>query len=528
MNRPSLLQPTQSLAVYLPRPWMLLAGAAAWLFCLAWLRPFTLPDEGRYAGIAWEMLCSESYGVPLINGMPYFHKPPLYYWLAQASFFVFGVNEWAARLPSLVLAWIVIAAMYAFVRRYRDTCQATWTALILATLPFYYGGAQFANLDMTLAAMLTLCLLAGASTALRAENGEPYRVMSLTTAGAAALAVLAKGLVGIVLPAATLFFWLMLGWRWRAMRALLWPPALLVFAVIAVPWFWLMQQRYPGFFHYFFVYQHFQRFTASGFNNVQPVWFYVPVLIGLTMPWMLWAKGMLHKTFWVEGAARDLRRLMLIWFLVVVVFFSAPSSKLIGYVLPALPPLAFLLSEAIASVVRKQKYVARQRLVLITLGAALIICVLAVSVAAFKGHRNAKHLGRAIQAELRLGDTLVALNAYPFDFRLHARAPTPMWVIDDWQNPEIALRDSWRKELYDAALFGPQVGKRVLLSDSQFQARLCDAPENSRYWIYGVPRGAQQQAVLNGVQPWLRDGKNVVWLLQTDTVFKAHVCGAMP
>jgi 4-amino-4-deoxy-L-arabinose transferase-like glycosyltransferase len=523
----SPIPPTQNLAGYLLRPWILLSVVAIWLAGLAWLRPFTLPDEGRYAGVAWEMLSSESYLVPLINGMPYFHKPPLYYWLAQASFFVFGVNEWAARLPSLLLAWIAIAAMYAFVRHYRDSYQATWVALILATLPLYYGGAQFANLDMTLASMLTLCMLAGASTALRAENGKPYRAMSLATTGAAALAVLAKGLVGIVLPAATLFLWLMLGQRWRAMRALLWPPAILVFAVIAAPWFWLMQQRYPGFFHYFFIYQHFQRFAASGFNNVQPVWFYLPVIIGLTMPWMLWVKGMLHKSFWIEGAACDLRRLMIIWVLVVVGFFSVPSSKLIGYVLPSFPPLAFLLSEVVTRVLRNQECVARQRLVRITLAAALVICVLTVGIAAFKGHRNAKYLGRAIHAELRRGDTLIALHAYPFDLRLHARVPTPIWVIDDWQNPDIAVRDSWRKELYDAALFDPQVGGRVLLSDSEFQVRLCAAPENSRYWIYGVPRGVQQQAVLNGVQPWLQDGKNVVWLLQTDAAFKVRVCGEM-
>jgi 4-amino-4-deoxy-L-arabinose transferase-like glycosyltransferase len=507
---------------------MVLTAVAIWLAGLAGLRPLLLPDEGRYAGVAWEMLRSGSYTVPLINGMPYFHKPPLYYWLAQVSFFIFGVNEWAARLPSLLSAWGAIAGMYAFVRRYRDARHATWTVLILATLPFFYGGAQFANLDMTLAGMLTLCILAGASTALRAENGEPYRGMSLVTASAAALAVLAKGLVGIVLPAATLLLWLALERRGRGLRALLWPPALLVFAVIAVPWFWFMQQQYPGFFHYFFVYQHFQRFAASGFNNVQPVWFYFPVIVVLTLPWVLWGKGMLGRKFWVDALTGDLRRLMLIWICVVVVFFSIPSSKLIGYVLPVMPALAFLLAEGVTRAMGAPEGSARPRLVRITLGTAMIICGLAVIVVTFNGRHNTQYLGGAIGRELRPDDTLVTLHTYPFDLGLHARVSKPIWVVDDWQNANIVLRDNWRKELYDAAAFEPEVGRQVLLSGAELQARLCFAPAGSRYWIYGVPRDSQQYAVLNGLQPRLQDGKYVVWLVQVDAAFKARVCGETP
>ncbi|PTN50275.1 dolichyl-phosphate-mannose--protein mannosyltransferase, partial [Achromobacter xylosoxidans] len=147
-----------------------LLAIGAWLAFLAWIRPLTLPDEGRYAGVAWDMLRSGSHAVPLLDGMPYFHKPPLYYWLTELSFSVFGVHPWAARVPSWLAAWGAVAALYCFVRRYRDTETAALTVLVLATMPFFYGGAQFANLDMLVAGLITLCVLAAVDTALRVER----------------------------------------------------------------------------------------------------------------------------------------------------------------------------------------------------------------------------------------------------------------------------------------------------------------------------------------------------------------------
>ena len=315
-----------------PAGWFLLA-IGAWLAALIWYRPLTLPDEGRYAGVAWDMLRAGSHGVPLLDGMPYFHKPPLYYWLSEFFFALFGPHPWLARLPSWMAAWGTSIALYFFVLRHRDRATATMTTLILACMPFFYGGAQFANLDMLVAGMISLCVLAAAETALRAERGQAYRVMSLVAAALAGLAVLAKGLIGLVLPGAVLFIWLVAGKRWRGLKALVWPPALLLFAAVAVPWFWLMQTRFSGFYDYFFVYQHFQRFAAAGFNNAQPFWFYLPVIVGLALPWSLWGGGILRKTFWT-GPTRELRLLAAIWAVVILAFFSLPASKLVGYVLP--------------------------------------------------------------------------------------------------------------------------------------------------------------------------------------------------
>lgn len=501
--------------------WLVLLCLAVWLAALAWARWLTLPDEGRYAGVAWEMLRSHSPMVPLLDGMPYFHKPPLYYWLAQISYALFGVHEFSARLPSLLAAWSAGAGVYAFVARYRDVAQARWAVGVLGLTPLFFGAAQFANMDMLVASMITLCILAAADTALRREQGRPHRAMSIATGVLAALAVLAKGLIGLALPGAIVLAWLLLRRAWRGMRALLWVPALLAFAVVAVPWFALMQIKFPGFYHYFFVYQHFERFAQSGFNNAQPFWFYVPIVVGLALPWSLWSVAIFTRAFWRDTDPQGLRRLMAIWIAVVMVFFSIPQSKLIGYVLPVFPPLAFLISERLAPAWAAGK----RRGAKLAVGVAAVMCVVAVIVAASNPRGSAGPAVEALRAEMTPNDQQVALHALPFDLGFYTLANEPAWIVDDWNNPDIPLRDNWRKELFDAARFDPVAGERVLISDKTLQARMCAAAEGKRFWIWGRNDDAGRYAVLAGVAPHLPGDTRAVWRIEVDAGFRQRACG---
>lgn len=504
--------------------WVVLAGIAVWLACLAWARPLTLPDEGRYAGVAWEMLRSDSPMVPLMNGMPYFHKPPLYYWLAQMSFAVFGLNEWAARLPSLLIAWASVAALYAFARRYRGERFALTAAAVLSTMPFFYGGAQFANTDMSVAGLIALCVLAGVHTALSAAAGQPWRRWALATAAAAGLAVLAKGLIGLVLPGAIVLGWVLLRRDWRGIRALLWPPAIGMFLLVAVPWFAYLQWRYPGFFHYFFIYQQFQRFTLTGFNNVQPFWFYPPVLVGLTLPWSLWLGGALRRSFWRHEDQDGLRGLMLLWLAVIVGFFSIPSSKLIGYVLPALPPLAFLVADLVLPAWEQ----GRRARVWVSAGVAAALCVTGITVATLKPRGGNGPLARQVMTLMQPGDTTVALHQFPFDLGVYGNLREPVWVVDDWRNPEIPTRDNWRKELYDAAQFEPEVGQGVLVSNEDFNARLCRADTGARFWIWGQPSDQDAYPALRGEPALVGDSRRRVWRIEVNDAVRQRVCGQTP
>ncbi|HTK02094.1 MAG TPA: glycosyltransferase family 39 protein [Bordetella sp.] len=510
----------------LSRGWLFLF-TGVWLLWLSWMRPMTLPDEGRYAGVAWEMLRTGELGVPLLNGMPFFHKPPLYYWLAGGAFDVFGVHAWTARLPSWLAAWAAAMAVYAFMRHYRGVRVATIALLVLATQPFFFGAAQFANLDMLVAGMITLTTVAGASTVLNATRGQSWRWLAVATAVLAALGVLSKGLIGVVLPGGILLIWIVMLRQWRGLGALLWPPAIAAFLVVCLPWFWAMQQDYAGFFDYFFIYQQFDRFAEATFNNRQPFWFYLPVVAGMILPWSLWLGAIFRKAFWSrqDSDTYTLRLLMGIWILVVLVFFSIPQSKLVGYVLPLLAPLAVLVAEVIVAGLTADIGSITQRSYRASLIGATSLCVVMTAIATIYAQPNSVPLGALARAEFKQGDQVVMLHAYAYDLPMALRNPRLSWVVDNWNNPEIPTRDNWRKELHDAGQFSPGVMKDTLISARELQVRLCAAPAGQVFWFWGTP-GEDQDAypALHGLAPFAVSGKRALWRVVPDTAYRTLHC----
>ena len=212
----------------------------------------------------------------------------------------------------------------------------------------------------------------------------------------------------------------------------------------------------------------------------------------------------------------------------IVGFFSLPNSKLVGYVLPALAPLAFLLAEVIVAAGRQKSDELTPRLVRICVGVGAGICVVAIGIAAHSARGSAGPLAAVVRPLAQPGDTYVSLHTYPFDLALYAQAPKPSWVVDDWLNPEVPVRDNWRKELYDAAKFEPEVGKQVLISPQEFQARLCAAPDGARYWVWGTKSDSGAYPVLAGLEPVANSVKYVIWQVVSDAAFKQRVCGGMP
>ncbi|ANN68611.1 glycosyltransferase family 39 protein [Bordetella bronchialis] len=513
--------------------WLFLI-TGVWLLWLSWLRPMTLPDEGRYAGIAWEMLRTGEHGVPLLNGMPFFHKPPLYYWLASAAFDVFGVHPWVARLPSWLAAWAAAMAVYMFLRRYRGVRTATVALLVLATQPFFFGAAQFANLDMLVAGMITLTTVAGAAAVLNAQEGRAWRRLAVAAGVLAALGVLSKGLIGVVLPGGILLIWIVMLRQWRGLSALLWPPAILAFLAVCLPWFWSMQETFSGFFNYFFIYQQFDRFAEASFNNREPVWFYLPVLAGLVLPWTFWLGAVFRRAFWAEreGQARAVRLLMGIWIVVVLAFFSLPASKLVGYVLPTLAPLAVLVAEVIVaglSGAGGRDAENTHRSYRACLWAAVVLCVLMTVFVTIYARPTSAPLGVRARADFKAGDQIVMLHAYAYDLPMALRDPQPAWVVDDWTNPEIPRRDNWRKELYDAGQFRPEVMKDTLISMHELQSRLCAAPAGQAFWFWGNPADDQDAyPALRGRAPYAVSGKRALWRVVPDDAFRSQYCGGTP
>jgi len=150
-----------------------IVGALVVLAWLAWsigLHPLTLPDEGRYVGVAWEMLRSGNWLIPTENGLPFFHKPPLFYWLTAISMHAFGINAASARLAALVCACLAVAGLFAVTRRRAGEPIATATVLVLATMPFFFAAEHYANLDMPVAAFIALAIVFAADASLTFDD----------------------------------------------------------------------------------------------------------------------------------------------------------------------------------------------------------------------------------------------------------------------------------------------------------------------------------------------------------------------
>jgi 4-amino-4-deoxy-L-arabinose transferase-like glycosyltransferase len=476
----------------------------AWLLLtIAW-RPLMLPDEGRYGGVAWEMLRSGDWLTPRLDGLPFFHKPPLFYWITAASMAVFGPHPWAARAASLLGAVALGCALYLFVRRWGGRPAARAALLVLATLPMFFLGAQFANLDMLVAGCIGCTVLLGAHTMLAAEDGRAHGRAATATWAVAGIGVLAKGLIGFVLPGAILLAWALAMRRPRRALALLTcGPGMLAFLAIVLPWHLAMQARHPGFLHYYIVVQHWQRFGQGGFNNVQPFWFYPVVLIALGLPWVAWLPALRRREFWADPVRGDLRVLMATWFAVVVVFFSMPASKLIGYVLPALPPMAVLIAEAAGSTA--SQFAPRWRGVA---AAAALLCLVAVGTLAWWPRGDGRPIAAALRSQAGAGEPVIFAGHYFYDVPVLARLTGAVPVAEDWSDPTIMQRDNWRRELADAATFAhPDEAARLIPLD-RLGSTLCAATVT---WVVATGRVEKMLPVLSSQTPLVRSGDAGLW-----------------
>jgi 4-amino-4-deoxy-L-arabinose transferase-like glycosyltransferase len=302
------------------------------------------PDEGRYADIAREMLDSGDWVTPRLNGIKYFEKPPLQYWVTAAAFAAFGADEWTARLWPAVTGVLCIVFTAFAARWLAPGSSPGVVALMLAGSWGFFFGGQFLTLDMGITFFLTVAMLS--YTLSRRIDIPPWvqRNWMLVAWAAAAFAVLSKGLIGVVIPGLALAVYVAVERDLSALRRLHWIPGLALFSVIALPWFILVQQRNPEFFRFFFLYEHFERYLLPDHHRPGPWWYFVPIVLVGLLPWTPVVPAAIAKAWKAPVDGFKLDRFLVIWAAVVIVFFSASHSKLPGYVLPAVPPILLLLA----------------------------------------------------------------------------------------------------------------------------------------------------------------------------------------
>ncbi len=320
--------------------------AVLWLAMLP-ARPLFNTDEGRYAEIPREMLQGGDWVIPHLNGLAYIEKPPLQYWATALSLWVFGEGEFAARLYTACCALGTLAVVWVLVARLWNAAAAWRAAAVLSSMLLFVVMGDLLTLDMSLTFYMTLALAAFLLAQTVGELGSvsPRTRWMLTAWAAVALGVMTKGLVAAAIPSAVLVCYSLFTRDfapWRRLRVLLGLP---LFLVMTVPWHWLAARRLPDFLEFFFVHEHLARYLTPSADREEVWWFFGAVFVLGSIPWTMSALRVLSLTWRrrMPPGEFDAAIFLWIWVLFIGVFFSLSDSKLIPYLLPAMPAVAVLI-----------------------------------------------------------------------------------------------------------------------------------------------------------------------------------------
>ena len=312
------------------------------------------PDEGRYAEISREMFASGDWVTIRYNALKYFEKPPFHMWVTTLAYELFGVGDWQARLCVALSAIVGLGASVLAATRWFGARAGLLTGLALLAAPMWSIAGHFNSLDMTLSGALA-CVLAFMILAQHPEaSPAARRGWMLACWVAMGVAILTKGLVGIALPGLVLVVYTVLTRDFGLWRRLHLASGIVAMLVVTVPWFWLISTRNPEFPHFFFIHEHWDRYTSTTHSRTGSPWYFVPLLLLGFLPWLgltprMWAT-VRERAGAVRGAGGKPFQpalMALIWAAAIFVFFSLSGSKLPGYIVPIFPALAMLAGVAL-------------------------------------------------------------------------------------------------------------------------------------------------------------------------------------
>jgi 4-amino-4-deoxy-L-arabinose transferase-like glycosyltransferase len=314
------------------------------------------PDEGRNAEVGREMLETKDFVTPHLNAAVYLDKPPVFFWAVAASVAIFGVNEMAARLPSALSAIAGIALTVWFARRWFGERVAWLAGVLLAATPLYVVFARLVIFDM----MLMVCTTTSTILFFEAmESERPGPGPALLGFAAAAVGTITKGPVALVVPLLVALTWAAVSRRVSLLKRLRFGTGMPVYLALVLPWALLAESRNPGFLSYALLGENLARMTANPYETTRPFYFYAHILVPGLFPWIVLAgvEGIAALFSRARGkvvaeapapAARA-ARFVVVWLGVLIVFFSAISSKRPSYVLPCALPVAILAARLLVS-----------------------------------------------------------------------------------------------------------------------------------------------------------------------------------
>lgn len=337
------------------------------------------PDETRYAEISREMLSRGDWVVPHFLGIRYFEKPVAGYWINNIGQWIFGHNNFAVRsgslfsiaLSSLLVFWLASKIL-------NDKKHAYLATLIYLSciLVFCIGG--YAVLDPILTMWLTAAM-ASYYLAINAKCCRDKLVAYILLGLASGMGFLTKGFLALVIPVISVLPYVIAQKRVKELFVF-GPVAIIAAFILSLPWVWAIHVREPDYWHYFFWIEHIQRFAEENAQHKAPFWYYLPILIGGTLPWLALLPGGLMKG-WKERKAKPELFYLFGWLVMPFLFFSIAKGKLPTYILPCIAPLAILMAAWISDYIKagQTRALKFNGLINIAFGSLGIIALLIIS-----------------------------------------------------------------------------------------------------------------------------------------------------
>ena len=342
------------------------------------------PDEGRYAGIPAAMVDSGDWLTPRLNDFKYFEKPVLQYWGTAVAFTIFGKSNASARLWTALLGFSTALFSMLVAFRLYGSRAAIYTFLLSISYLMVVAFGHFLTLDMALSAFVVMGIGSLVIAHSNRESENQTRNWMLAGWAALALATLTKGLVAVVLPAATVVVYSLWQRDWVLWKKLHLFKGVLLFFLITAPWFVAVSIANPEFAEFFFIHEHFDRYTSEVHNREGPIYYFIPVLLLGVSPWLITSIRSLvspgFKLLTHKPGQFDPERFMWTFVVVTFCFFSLGQSKLPGYILPILPVIAMISGGQIAS----RGEVAADRWVMLFLGLFFFVGAFGIELLASK------------------------------------------------------------------------------------------------------------------------------------------------
>ncbi|WPN32973.1 lipid IV(A) 4-amino-4-deoxy-L-arabinosyltransferase [Pseudomonas sp. P5_109] len=320
------------------------------LMALAYLLPLGshglwIPDETRYAQISQGMLLSGNWVSPHFMDVRYFEKPAAGYWMIAIGQALFGQNLFGVRFASALSTILSVLLCYLVARRmWNDPRKSFACALLYMSFSVIAASAGYANLDPQFTFWVNLSLAAlwfALDSVGRVQRLFAWAVLGL----ACGMGFMTKGFLAWLLPVLVALPWVIWQKRWRELLVY-GPVAVVVAIVVSLPWALAVHAQEPDYWRFFFWHEHIRRFAGDDAQHDAPWWYYLPLLVAFSMPWVALLPPAL-KQAWQTRRQSNIAFLLL-WLCMPLFFFSLSKGKLPAYILPCLLPLALLLGHALA------------------------------------------------------------------------------------------------------------------------------------------------------------------------------------